>query len=173
MDDSTGTSAIHPADGQQVATFAAGCFWSIEEAFRTTDGVIAAESGYTGGTVDNPTYEAVCSGSTGHAEAVRVVFDPNVVSYQQLVDMFYEMHNPTTMNRQGPDIGDQYRSAIFVHSPAQRETADRQTAEWNTSDRYDGRIVTTIDDATPFYRAEEHHQCYVQKQQSRPSFFGR
>ncbi len=143
------------------AIFAAGCFWGVEQAFRDIPGVVDAEVGYTGGHVPNPSYEAVCTDTTGHAEAVRVTFDPGRVTYRELVDRFWSLHNPTTYNRQGPDIGSQYRSAIFVLDEAQREAAEASNA--GAQPKYLSPIVTEIVPAAPFYRAEEYHQRYVQK----------
>ena len=147
--------------GSERATFAAGCFWGIEAAFREVDGVLETSVGYTGGQTAAPTYEQVCSHATGHAEAVEVYFDPAAVSYGELLGIFWQIHNPTTRNRQGLDIGDQYRSAIFYHSPEQRSTAlasrDLESA------KHRRRIVTEIAPAAPFYRAEEYHQRYFEK----------
>lgn len=150
------------AQNTETATFAAGCFWGVEANFRKVPGVIDVESGYTGGDWDNPTYQEVCSGRTGHAEAVRVTFDPSQVSYEQLLETFWNLHDPTTLNRQGPDMGDQYRSAIFTHSPEQMEKAraSREAAQA----RFRDPIVTRIEEAGPFWRAEEYHQCYFEKQ---------
>jgi peptide-methionine (S)-S-oxide reductase len=142
------------------ATFAAGCFWGIEVAFRQTPGVTDAVVGYSGGHTQNPNYEQVCSGRTGHAEAVEVSFDPQKISYAQLLQVFWQCHDPTQMNRQGPDIGTQYRSAIFFHSPQQAEAARASRAQQQGSGR---PIVTEITPATVFYPAEEYHQRYLEK----------
>jgi peptide methionine sulfoxide reductase msrA/msrB len=143
------------------ATFAAGCFWGVEAEFRGIDGVLATEVGYTGGHVEDPSYELVCRHKTGHAEAVQVDFDPQKVSYQELLSRFWKMHNPTTKNRQGLDFGNQYRSAIFWHSDEQRDTAERSKAKEGEGRRR--KIVTQIVPAAPFYRAEEYHQRYLEK----------
>ena len=140
----------------QVATFAAGCFWGVEETFRQVQGVVATEVGYTGGTVENPTYEEVCSDRTGHAEAVRVTFDPEVVSYKELLTVFWRSHDPTTPNRQGPDVGSQYRSEVFYHTSEQRKIAEKTRAELEASGKYSKRITTRISAAFPFWRAEEY-----------------
>lgn len=145
------------------ATFAAGCFWGVESLFRQVKGVINTAVGYTGGTFKNPTYEDVCSHKTGHAEAVCVEFDPSQVSYQQLLDIFWNNHNPTTPNRQGPDYGSQYRSAIFYHTPDQKTAAETKKRRLEESHRFSAPIVTEITPATEFYRAEEYHQRYFEK----------
>lgn len=145
------------------ATFAAGCFWGVEEAFRLMDGVTATAVGYMGGEVDEPTYELVCSGETGHAEVVEVSFDPQKISYAQLLDKFWNKHNPTTLNRQGWDIGTQYRSAIFYHSEEQRLEAEESLARMDAEGPYEDPVVTEIVAATTFWRAEEYHQQYVLK----------
>ena len=145
------------------ATFGAGCFWGVEETFRKIDGVTSAAVGYAGGRTENPTYEDVCSHETGHAEVVEIEFDPAKVSYRQLLEVFWSNHNPTTLNRQGPDVGDQYRSVIFYHSPGQRETAEESKAELDKNGRFGRPIVTQIEPAPKFYRAEEYHQCYLEK----------
>jgi peptide-methionine (S)-S-oxide reductase len=147
------------------ATFGAGCFWQVEEEFRCTDGVIETAVGYEGGHVDNPTYEQVCSGTTGHVEVCQVTFDPAQVSYEDLVTKYFEIHDPTQLNRQGPDVGYQYRSVIFAHSDEQAETARRVIER--AQERFKAPIVTEIEPAQPFWRAEEYHQCYVQRQQER------
>jgi peptide-methionine (S)-S-oxide reductase len=146
------------------ATFGAGCFWQVEENFRAIDGVVHAEVGYEGGDVENPTYEQVCTGDTGHVEVTQVEFDPDKVSYEDLVRRYFEIHDPTQLNRQGPDIGWQYRSVIFTHSDEQAETA-RRVLESEQS-RFDAPIVTAIEPAKPFWRAEEYHQCYLQKRRT-------
>jgi len=150
------------------ATFAAGCFWGVEEAFRTLDGVLETAVGYMGGDVDNPTYQLVCSGETGHAEVVDLVFDPAIISYQQLLERFWNKHNPTTLNRQGWDIGTQYRSAIFYHSEQQRQEAEASRDALDASDRYTDSVVTEITPAGEFWWAEEYHQQYLLKQ-NRPT----
>ena len=147
----------------QTATFGAGCFWGVEATFRQTRGVKETAVGYAGGHMDNPTYEDVCYRDTGHAEVVQVVFDPAEVSYETLLRVFFENHDPTTLNRQGPDVGEQYRSAIFVHDEAQREEAERVKRELEASGRYRRPIVTEITPAGAFYRAEEYHQRYLEK----------
>jgi peptide-methionine (S)-S-oxide reductase len=145
----------------QTATLAAGCFWCIEAVLQRIDGVIKVESGYTGGDVANPDYEQVCTGTTGHAEAVRVEFDPRVLTYRQLLDWFFQAHDPTTLNRQGNDYGTQYRSAIFWHDDEQRRVAEAAKAAWQ--DHYQGRVITEITKATTFWRAEDYHQDYFQR----------
>ena len=143
------------------ATFAAGCFWQPEMDYRNTDGVKNAIVGYTGGTVQNPSYEEVCNGTTGHAEAVEVTFDPEEVPYSELLDVFWSQHDPTQMNRQGPDVGSQYRSAIFFHTPEQEReaTASREREQAN----HRKPIVTEIVPAAEFYAAEDYHQRYLEK----------
>jgi len=145
------------------ATFGAGCFWGVEDFFRQVPGVSDAVSGYAGGQTDNPTYKQVCTDKTGHAEVVKVTFDPAKVSYATLVDLFFKMHNPTQLNRQGPDIGTQYRSVIFAHSPEQKRVAEERKAAASASGRFKSLIVTTIEDAVPFWRAEDYHQRYFAK----------
>jgi peptide-methionine (S)-S-oxide reductase len=145
------------------ATFGAGCFWGVEVAFRQVPGVLNAEAGYEGGTLSDPSYEDVCTGRTGHAEVVEVTFDPARVSYRQLVDVFFTHHDPTTLNRQGPDRGTQYRSAIFYHDEEQRGVAEAAKERWNRSGRWRSPIVTEIAPASTFYRAEEYHQRYLEK----------
>jgi len=145
------------------ATFAAGCFWGVEAAFRQVPGVLDAAVGYSGGAFPNPTYEDVCTGRTGHAESVQVEFDPARVSYDQLLDVFWENHDPTTLNRQGPDVGTQYRSAIFVEGPEQEKAAKESKERLEKSGRYRRPIVTEIAPAQPFWRAEDYHQRYLEK----------
>jgi peptide-methionine (S)-S-oxide reductase len=149
---------------EKKATFGAGCFWGVEAAFRQVEGVTATEVGYAGGRTEDPTYEEVCSHTTGHAEVVQVTYDPERVSYNELLDVFWGKHDPTQLNRQGWDIGDQYRSVIFFHDEEQREAAERSKAELSASGRYRKPIVTTIEPAPPFYTAEEYHQRYLEKQ---------
>ena len=146
------------------ATFAAGCFWGVEAAFGVVPGVSATVVGYTGGTFPNPTYEDVCRGNTGHAEAVQVEYDPAVVSFEQLLEVFWNSHNPTTPGYQGADIGSQYRSAIFFHDSAQEEAARMSKETLQNSGRYQTPVTTEIVPATTFYRAEEYHQRYLEKQ---------
>ena len=145
------------------ATFGAGCFWGVEATFRQTPGVVDAAVGYEGGALENPTYKDVCNYETGHAEVVEVTFDPAQVSYDTLLNVFWENHNPTTLNSQGPDYGTQYRSAIFFHSPAQQTAAQASKEKWDKSGRFKRPIVTEITPAQTFYRAEEYHQQYLGK----------
>jgi peptide-methionine (S)-S-oxide reductase len=147
----------------KIAIFGAGCFWGIESAFRQREGVVDAVSGYAGGTVDQPTYRAVCSGKTGHAEAVQVEYDPSQVSYDQLLDLFWQIHDPTTLNRQGPDIGTQYRSVIFYSDDNERAAAEKSKQRLDASGKFRRPIVTQIVPATNFYRAEEYHQRYYER----------
>jgi peptide-methionine (S)-S-oxide reductase len=148
----------------QLATFAAGCFWGVEEAFRERKGVKSTVVGYTGGWFNNPTYRDVCTGKTGHAEAIQVQFDPNEVSYEDLLGVFWSIHNPTTKNRQGPDVGSQYRSMIAYHTPEQELAAKKSKEDLESSGKPNGRrIVTEIVTASPFYKAEQYHQKYYQR----------
>lgn len=148
---------------REKATFGAGCFWNVEAAFRAVPGVLATAVGYEGGTTANPTYEQVCSHRTGHAEVVELEYDPDRLSYEQVLDIFWECHDPTQLNRQGPDVGDNYRSAIFYHTPEQHEAALKSKAALEASGRYRKPIVTQIVPATTFYRAEDYHQQYLEK----------
>ncbi len=150
------------------ATFAGGCFWGTEEAFRTLDGVIDTAVGYMGGTTESPTYEMVCTGRTGHAEVVDINFDPTVISYPQLIEIFWTIHNPTSLNFQGVDTGTQYRTAIFYHNDEQRQQAEESKAALIASGVYELPIVTEITSAGLFWRAEEYHQQYFVKQ--KPDF---
>ena len=145
------------------ATFAAGCFWGVEAAFRSVKGVTSVTVGYTGGTLESPTYEDVCTDRTGHAEAVEVEYDPRVVSYQQLLDVFWNLHDPTTPNRPGPDVGSQYRSAIFYHTPEQAAAARAAKDRLEREGRYAQPVVTEIVPVAAFWRAEEYHQRYYEK----------
>lgn len=146
----------------ELATFGAGCFWGIEARFREVEGVLDATSGYMGGQ-PQPSYEAVCTGTTGHAEVVQVRFDAERVSYGTLLSLFFDMHNPTTLNRQGPDIGSQYRSVVFFHSQGQEEAAREAIVEINQSDRWSQPVVTEVQAALAFWPAEEYHQRYLEK----------
>jgi len=148
---------------KETATFGAGCFWGVEAAFRQVKGVLETAVGYSGGWMKNPNYQDVCTDRTGHAEVVQVTFDPSVVSYEQLLDMFWKKHDPTQLNRQGPDHGTQYRSVIFYHSPQQKQAAERSKERLQASGRYARPVVTEIAPAGPFYRAEEYHQQYLKK----------
>lgn len=146
------------------AIFAAGCFWGVEDTFRKIPGVKDAISGYTGGHADNPTYKQVCSGTTGHAEAVEVEFDPAQVSYEELLQVFWNLHDPTQLNRQGPDVGSQYRSAVFYLSPEQEQAARASKEALEKEGRFARPIVTEITPASTFYPAEDYHQRYFEKQ---------
>lgn len=145
------------------ATFAAGCFWGVEEVFRRLPGVFKTTVGYTGGMMENPTYDDVCTGNTGHAETVEIEFDPLQISYAKLLTVFWKIHNPTTRDRQGPDIGNQYRSAIFFHTSEQEREAQASKHELESSRIYEHPIVTEIIPASVFYPAEEYHQKYIEK----------
>jgi peptide-methionine (S)-S-oxide reductase len=147
----------------EIATFGAGCFWGVEAAFSKVPGVIEAVSGYSGGRTENPSYKDVCTDETGHAEVVQVTFDPAKVSFERLLEVFWGIHDPTQVNRQGPDFGSQYRTAIFFHSPEQEATAKKVKAELNASGKFKRPIATEITAAGPFYRAEEYHQKYLEK----------
>lgn len=158
-----GGSVMAPEKNYETATFGAGCFWGVEETFRRVPGVVETAVGFMGGTLDNPTYEDVCTGRTEHAEVVQVTYDPGLVSYQALLDVFWSIHDPTTQNRQGPDIGAQYRSVIFYHTPKQEKEARASKEEEGRSDRFRRPIVTSIEPARTFWRAEEYHQQYFAK----------
>ncbi|MCV0409704.1 peptide-methionine (S)-S-oxide reductase MsrA [Nitrosopumilus sp.] len=145
------------------ATFGAGCFWHVEDLFNKTKGIKSTHVGYIGGQLPNPTYEEVCTDQTGHAEAVEVEFDPDEISYEDLLDVFWNNHNPTTLNRQGPDVGHQYRSAIFVHDEEQKKIAEKSKQDLEKSGRFENPIVTEIVPAPTFYKAEEYHQKYFKK----------
>jgi len=147
------------------ATFAAGCFWGVEELFRKVKGVSSTMVGYTGGAFENPTYEDVCSGTTGHAEAIQVEYDPTITSYEELLMIFWSNHNPTTLNSQGPDVGEQYRSAVFYHTQEQEAVAQKMKEKLQDSamKRFGKKIVTEIKQASTFYKAEEYHQKYLEK----------
>lgn len=145
------------------ATFGAGCFWGVEAGFRQVEGVVATAVGYAGGTMADPTYKDVCRGNTGHAEVVEVTYDPDRVSYEELLRVFWEAHDPTTLNRQGPDVGDQYRSAIFFHDSEQEKAARASKESLDREGRFPRPIVTVIEPASIFYRAEDYHQQYLEK----------
>jgi len=145
---------------REVATLGGGCFWCLEAVFELLQGVERVESGYCGGQRPNPTYQQVCSGATGHAEVVQVTFDPAVISFRDLLEVFFAMHDPTTLNRQGPDMGTQYRSAIFYHTPEQKQTAEAVVAELNQAGVWDKPIVTEVSACPVFYKAEDYHQGY-------------
>ena len=153
---------------REVATLGGGCFWCLEAVFELLRGVERVESGYAGGDVPDPTYAQVCSGSTGHAEVVRVTFDPSVIGYREILGVFFATHDPTTLNRQGPDVGTQYRSAIYHHSEAQRETAEGLIQELEREGIFRDRIVTEVAALTDFHPAEEHHQEYYRNNRSQP-----
>ncbi len=158
-----GARTMNKTTTVEKATFAAGCFWGVEAAFRQIKGVVSTQVGYTGGRTNDPSYEDVCTDRTGHAEAVEVTYDPSRVKYEDLLHVFWTNHDPTTPNRQGPDVGEQYRSAIFYHSPAQETEAKVSKARLESEHRFKRPIVTQILAAGPFYRAEEYHQQYLEK----------
>lgn len=153
---------------QEVATLAGGCFWCLDAAFRLLKGVTKVESGYAGGARPNPTYEQVCTGTTGHAEVTRVTFDPSTITYRDLLDVFFTIHDPTQLNRQGADVGTQYRSAIFPHTEEQRVEAERAIKELEASGAWDAPIVTTIEPMKAFYPAETYHQDYYARNSRQP-----
>lgn len=163
MTDSSSTDSASTHTQAALATFAAGCFWGVEESFRTMPGVQSTRVGYIGGHTLNPTYQEVCGKNTGHAEAVEVVFDPSVVTYEQLLQQFWRIHNPTTLNRQGPDIGSQYRSAVYFHTPEQQAQAEASKQALAASGRWREPVVTEITPASVFYAAEDYHQQYFMK----------
>jgi peptide-methionine (S)-S-oxide reductase len=152
----------------EVATFGGGCFWCLEAVFEQLKGVQKVESGYAGGQVDEPSYEQVCSGRTGHAEVVQVTFDPREISYPDILNVFFATHDPTTLNRQGPDVGTQYRSVIFHHTPLQKEAAEKKIVELNDAKIWDAGIVTEVKAFQAFYRAEDYHQKYFQDNPAQP-----
>jgi len=154
--------------GKEVATLAGGCFWCLEAVYHRMRGVESVESGYIGGKVHAPTYEQVCGGNTGHAEAVRIVFDPKVTSYRELLEVFFVIHDPTTLNRQGSDVGTQYRSAIFYHSPEQKRIAEEVIANLSAGKLWDGPIVTEVTPAPTFWVAEHYHQEYFARNPNQP-----
>jgi len=161
MDESTNDTRTGPTEK---ATFGAGCFWQVEMAYRDMPGVVDTAVGYEGGHTESPSYEQVCSGNTGHAEVTQVTFDPDEVSYEELAAKFWAVHDPTQLNRQGPDVGDQYRSVVFTHSDEQAAIARSSLEQAQSS--FKQPIVTTIEPSTGFYRAEEYHQCYLERRQS-------
>ncbi len=154
--------------GSETATLGGGCFWCLEAVFEMVDGVTRVKSGYAGGQIQNPTYEQVCTGQTGHAEVVQVDFDPDVVSYGEILEIFFGIHDPTTLNRQGADVGTQYRSAIFTHSDEQQATAAAVRAEVDGNGPWDDPIVTTIEPLATFYPAEDYHDAYFQRNGTQP-----
>lgn len=161
LENSKMESIASPAPtGFSIATLAGGCFWCLEAVYDQMKGVVSVESGYIGGQMDRPTYEAVCSGRTGHAEAVRITFEPTVVSYRELLEVFFFLHDPTTLNRQGHDVGTQYRSVIFYHTPEQKHVADEVIASITKEGIYPGPIVTQVEPAATWYEAEPYHQEY-------------
>jgi peptide-methionine (S)-S-oxide reductase len=153
---------------KDTATLAGGCFWCLEAVFDDLKGVVSVESGYMGGKIANPTYEQVCSGNTGHAEVVRLTFDPNAVSFKEILEVFFVIHDPTTLNRQGNDVGTQYRSAIFYHSAEQKSAAEQVIANMNSAQIYDDPIVTEVVGASQFYVAEDYHQEYFRRNPAQP-----
>lgn len=160
------TGTILSSGQLETATLGGGCFWCIEAIFQDLQGVVSVESGYTGGRVTNPTYREICSGTTGHAEVIRVTFDPAIITYREILEIFFTFHDPTTLNRQGNDVGTQYRSAIFFHSPEQKTIAEE--VKTLASDIWDDPIVTEITPSGAFYKAEDYHQNYFKDHQTQP-----
>ncbi len=156
------------SENTEIATFAGGCFWCMEAVFQRLKGVISVESGYTGGVVPNPTYDQVCTGKTGHAEALQIVFNPSVISYEVLLDIFFHLHDPTQLNRQGNDVGTQYRSAIFYHTDRQRQSAEKVKSRIDAEKIYTTLCVTQIVPASTFYKAESYHEDYYNKNSYQP-----
>jgi len=152
----------------EVATLAGGCFWCLEAVYDQLRGVVSVESGYMGGKVENPSYRAVCTGTTGHAEVIQIKYDPTLVSFQDLLDVFFVIHDPTTLNRQGNDVGTQYRSAIYYHTPEQKDIAEKTIAALNAEHRWNSPIVTEVTAAPKFYVAEDYHQEYFVNNESQP-----
>lgn len=168
MDNTTNTTtpAVLTIGKTDTATFANGCFWCTEAIFEQLDGVISAESGYTGGQTENPTYKEVCSGETGHAECLQIVYDPSKISFDELLEVFWETHDPTTLNRQGADVGTQYRSGVFYHNEEQKQKAEKYKTELDKSGAFDRPIVTEITPFTKFYPAENYHQQYFENNEN-------
>ncbi len=159
---------MNPANNSGIATLAGGCFWCLEAIFDNLNGVEKVESGYSAGHLPNPTYQQVCTGETGHAEVVQITFDPSIVSFRDLLQLFFTIHDPTTLNRQGPDVGTQYRSAIFYHSPEQKAVAEQAISEINAAEIWDDPIVTEVTQFTEFYPAEEYHRDYYLRNPDQP-----
>jgi peptide-methionine (S)-S-oxide reductase len=159
---------MHQAPSRETVTLAGGCFWCLEAVFKDLEGVEKVESGYTGGSVPSPSYEQVCTGTTGHAEVVQITFDPSAVSLKELLEVFFTIHDPTTLNRQGADVGTQYRSAIFYHTTEQREVAEQTIAELNGAKVWDEPIVTEVTPLAAFYPAEDYHQEYYERNPNQP-----
>ncbi len=153
---------------KETATLAGGCFWCTEAIFKRLKGILSIASGYAGGAIPNPTYKEVCSGTTGHAESIQIIFNPSIIPYEKILDIFWHMHNPTTINQQGADIGSQYRSVIFYHSNAQKQTAEKSKRLLDEAHIYNNPIVTQIIPFTSFYKAEESHQNYYDRNSSYP-----
>ena len=165
---SEGQSQNDPASGNEVATLGGGCFWCLEAIFSEIEGIEKVVSGYSGGTVINPSYEEVCTGSTGHAEAVQLTFDPQEISFEQILRIFFAIHDPTTPNRQGADVGSQYRSAIFYHNEEQRNIAEQVIRELDSANVWDNPIVTEVTPFQGFYPAEDYHQKYYNRNPEQP-----
>lgn len=164
----TQTTSTQPPAGKEMATLGGGCFWCLEAVFDGLQGVESVESGYTGGKIANPTYQQVCNGDTGHAEVVRVTFDPGTISYKEILEVFFAIHDPTTLNRQGNDAGTQYRSAIFYHTPGQKAVAEQLIAGLTAGKAFDDPIVTEVAPAQTFYLAEDYHQEYFANNSYQP-----
>jgi peptide-methionine (S)-S-oxide reductase len=156
-------NVVNPRPGSEVATLGGGCFWCLEAVYLQLKGVHKVESGYSGGTVPNPTYQQVCTGTTGHAEVVQITFDPEIINFKEILDVFFSIHDPTTLNRQGPDVGPQYRSAVFYHDKGQKEITERVIEEIEAAGIWDQPIVTEVTPLTEFFRAEDYHQDYFQR----------
>lgn len=169
LTDGDGSGASSPGQDPEIATFGGGCFWCTEAVYTEIKGVLSVTSGYSGGSVEHPTYQQVCSGTTGHAECIQIRFDPELVSFAQLLEVFFKTHDPTTLNRQGADVGTQYRSVIFYHNPQQKEIAEEVIANLNKEHAYSSSVVTQVVPAVTFYPAEDYHQEYY-KNNSRQGY---
>lgn len=164
----TALTSVEPMAGLELATLGNGCFWCTEAVFQQLEGVVSVEPGFAGGNTKNPSYKEVCTGLTGHAEVIRLSFDPKVISYTELLQVFFSTHDPTTLNRQGADVGTQYRSAVFYHNEAQKEVAEKMIKELNEAGVYDNKIVTEVTEVNNYYPAEDYHKNYYNNNKEQP-----
>ena len=164
----TALTSVEPMEGLELATFGNGCFWCTEAVFQQLEGVVSVEPGFAGGSTKNPSYKEVCTGLTGHAEVIRLSFDPKVISYTELLEVFFSTHDPTTLNRQGADVGTQYRSAVFYHNEAQKQVAEKMIKELDKAGVYDNKIVTQVTEVNNYYPAEDYHKNYYNNNKEQP-----